>query len=80
MSFTSTAELRHYPLPPPTSGEDPRFCFGLLIDVAKVLEQHGYPPITSGRDLLELQMALFTYLYAAETETADIDAVGGGAA
>ncbi len=76
MSTTTTAEARRYPLPRPTSGEDPRFTFGMFMDVAEVLERHGYPPITTGRDLLELQMALFRYLYAAESA----DAVGGGAA
>jgi uncharacterized protein DUF6284 len=76
---TVTAGARRYPLPPPAAaGEDPRFSFGLLVDVAKVLEQHAYPRVTAGRDLLELQMALFRYLYAAEQSGAD--AVGGGAA
>jgi hypothetical protein len=78
MSSQSITETRHYPLPQPASGEDPRFSSGLLLDVAKVLEQHDYPPVTTGRDLLELQLVLFRYLYAAET--ADTDAVGGGAA
>lgn len=40
----------------PAVPSDPRFDFGLLYDVAKVLDEHGYPPITVGRDLTELQM------------------------
>ncbi|MEX5708144.1 hypothetical protein AB1484_07465 [Parafrankia sp. FMc6] len=56
------APPRVYPLDPPA--DDPRFTLGLTFDVARLLEQAGYPPITSGADLLELQMALFRYLYA----------------
>lgn len=52
---------RTYPLPAPT--DDPRFTMGLLIDVVKVLEQHGYPQITHGLDLVDLQQALFSFLY-----------------
>ncbi len=54
---------RVYPLPQPV--EDARFAFGLIHDVAKVIEQHGYPPVTAGLDLVELQQALFGFLYAA---------------
>lgn len=53
---------RTYPLPRPD--DDPRFSFGLAVAVADVLAEHGYPPITSGRDYLELQQALFGFLYA----------------
>ena len=56
-----TGQERAYPLPP--AGEDPRFTFGLSVDVAKVLEQHGYPPVTAGRDLVDLQQALYRFLY-----------------
>ena len=55
------AKQRAYPLPRPA--EDPRFTFGLSLDVAKVLEKHGYPRITEGRDLLGLQQALFAFIY-----------------
>ena len=51
-----------YPLP--RTEDDPRFSMGLLIDVIKVLNGHGYPPITKGRDIVELQQALFGFLYA----------------
>ncbi|AEH10996.1 MULTISPECIES: DUF6284 family protein [Frankiaceae] len=53
---------RVYPLPRPD--DDPRFTFGLTLDVRRVLTEHGYPESTSGADFLELQMALFGYLYA----------------
>ncbi|MBL7487354.1 hypothetical protein I6A60_00470 [Frankia sp. AgB1.9] len=61
---TSTAGpgQRSYPLP--RLDDDPRFTFGLMRDVAKVLAEHGYPPITSGADHVELKMALFSFLYA----------------
>lgn len=52
---------RTYPLPRPAA--DPRFAVGLVIDVAAVLQQHGYPPITDGADLVRLQQALFRFLY-----------------
>ncbi len=52
---------RNYPLP--RLDDDPRFNMGLLIDVRKVLTEHGYPPITTGRDIVELQLALFGFLY-----------------
>jgi len=56
---------RAYPIPHPESGEDPRFCFGLGYDIGKVLEAHGFPPVT-GRDHVDLMMALFRFVYASE--------------
>ncbi|GGO46420.1 hypothetical protein GCM10012287_16700 [Streptomyces daqingensis] len=47
----------------PRPKEDPRFTVGLALDVAAVLEQHGYPKFIAGRDFLELQQALFGFLY-----------------
>jgi hypothetical protein len=55
-------EQRHYPVRP-VPDDDPRFAFGLVLDVARVLEQHGYPKVAHGRDLVDLQQALFTFLY-----------------
>jgi hypothetical protein len=52
---------RLYPMPAP--GDDPRFTFGLLIDVLDVLQTHGYPRPAAGGDLIELQQALFGFLY-----------------
>ncbi len=54
---------RIYPLPAPA--DDRRCNMGLLIDVAKVLVAHGFPPITAGGDLVALQQALYGFLYAA---------------
>lgn len=60
--MSSEPAARAYPLPRPD--DDPRFTFGLTLDVAKVLAEHGYPPITSGADHVELKMAIFSFLYA----------------
>ena len=49
-----------YPLP---DEEDPRFTFGLILDVAEVLKRHGYDPL-HGTDLVDLQQALYGFLYA----------------
>jgi len=46
---------------PPQSG-DPRFTVGLAIDVARVLEQHGYEPLNGGQ-IVELQQHLFHLLH-----------------
>lgn len=54
---------RVYPLPCPESGEDPRYTFGLLRDIGKLLEAAGYPPVTAGGDIVELQLALFRFIY-----------------
>lgn len=58
--------MRSYPIPEPNA--DPRFTFVLTLDVAEVLERHGYPPITSGNieDLIELQQAMYRYIYRGE--------------
>lgn len=52
---------RTYPIRP-RPDEDERFTFGLLADIEKVLEQHGYPPL-SGADHAELNQALYRFLY-----------------
>jgi hypothetical protein len=57
---------RAYPLPRP-EGDDPRFNFGLLHEVAKVIEDAGYPPLTNGTDLVDLRGVLFGFLYSKET-------------
>lgn len=51
-----------YPIPHPESGEDPRFNFGLILDVGKVLEDHGFPPV-KGTDHVDLMMALYRFVY-----------------
>lgn len=61
---------RDYPIRP-RPDDDPRFTIGLGLDVAKVLEEHGYPPVSRGRDFLELRQALFGFLYGGpDTEEA----------
>jgi hypothetical protein len=52
-----------YPLCRPDNGGDCRFSVGLALDVADVLHRHGYPPLTTGADLLRLQLALFSAIY-----------------
>jgi hypothetical protein len=57
---------RAYPIRPKPD-EDPRFTFGLTYDIAKVLEKQGYPTI-SGCDFVDLQQALFRFLYIGDNE------------
>jgi len=56
------AGARRFPIRPKPA-DDARFTLGLALDVAKVLEEHGYLEITSGRDFVDLQQALFGFLY-----------------
>ena len=49
-----------YPLPEPES--DPRLPLVLVVEVAEVLERHGYPRLTA-LDRADLQQALFRFLY-----------------
>ncbi|MEU5946344.1 hypothetical protein ABZ793_12370 [Micromonospora sp. NPDC047465] len=65
---------RRYPIPRPA--DDPRFTFGLVLDVAGVLAEHGYPSMAEsydgcGPDLLALQDALFGLIYA-PTDTSEV--------
>jgi hypothetical protein len=57
-----------YPVPAPEGGDDPRFCFGLTYDIAKILAQYGYPPVLHGRDFFRLQQALFRFIYRQEED------------
>lgn len=57
---TDPRPARDYPLDVPN---DPRFTIGLLLDIRQVLEQHGYPPVREGLDLVDLQACLFGFLY-----------------
>ena len=62
------APQQAYPLPVPMrGGDDPRFSVGLAYDVAQVLVAHGYPPI-HGRDMVDLQQALYRFLYVGRGE------------
>lgn len=61
---------RAYPVPMPRNGdEDPRFSMGLLYDVLRVIEDHGYPEMT-GRDMVDLQQVLFCFIYHGDTHDA----------
>lgn len=59
----SSEPPRAYPLPPDEG--DPRFSIGLLLDVVKVLERHGYPAVRAGLDLVDLQQTLHSFIYSA---------------
>jgi hypothetical protein len=52
-----------YPIPRPASGNDARFCYGLGIDVGKVLAQYGFPPVHTGEDLNRIMQAMFRLIY-----------------
>ncbi|GAA1550486.1 hypothetical protein GCM10009827_083940 [Dactylosporangium maewongense] len=57
-----------FPVQRSSDGEDPRFTYGLALDVARVLASHGYPDLTNpavarGGDLVNLQDALFLFIY-----------------
>lgn len=58
----STA-ITHREDPAIAAPQDDRFTFGLVLDVAEVLERHGYPEVT-GVELVELRTALFRLLHA----------------
>ncbi|GGO86496.1 hypothetical protein GCM10012280_22760 [Wenjunlia tyrosinilytica] len=64
--MTPPAPQRAYPVARSEGDSDPRFTFGLVSNVAKVLQAHGYPPLVVGADLLELHIALFHFLYGKE--------------
>jgi hypothetical protein len=57
----SAPDERVYPLP--LAQDDERFSFGLLADVIRVLEDHGYPPVRQALDLVALQQQLHEFLY-----------------
>lgn len=56
---TSTAPV--YPLPAP-AGNDPRFTYGLLFDIAEVLQRNGFPQ-PAGTDWADLMAVLGRFLY-----------------
>lgn len=49
--------------PPPVRQGTDRFTRGLVIDVARVLEAHGYGPFTGGGSYVEVQQHLFHLLH-----------------
>ncbi|WP_033819890.1 hypothetical protein [Kitasatospora sp. MBT63] len=54
----------NYPVPEPEAGEDPRFTRRLIFDVARLIEDAGFPPISAGRDLVRLMEALYAFCYS----------------
>jgi hypothetical protein len=59
-----TETPRRYPISRPADGNDSRFTMAVTLNVAKVLEKHGFPTIENGRDWVNLQQALFDFIYA----------------
>lgn len=62
------ADARAYPVPDP-GGSDPRFTHGLLGELAELLQRHGYADVHTmqGQDWVDLQQALYRFLYGGET-------------
>jgi hypothetical protein len=58
---TTTPQRPVYPLPEPGSN-DPRFTYGLLFDIAEVLQRNGFPQ-PAGTDWAHLMTALGRFLY-----------------
>jgi hypothetical protein len=61
MTTTSTPQQPVYPLPEP-SNNDPRFTYGLLFDIAEVLQRNGFPQ-PADTDWANLMTALGRFLY-----------------
>jgi hypothetical protein len=58
---TSTARQPVYPLPAPADN-DPRFTYGMLFDIAKVLQRNGFSqPV--GTDWADLMAVLGRFFY-----------------
>jgi hypothetical protein len=51
-----------YNFPLPQDDGDTRLTFGLVLEMAEVLKRHGFPGVTA-MDHVDLQMALFRFLY-----------------
>jgi hypothetical protein len=66
MTDNATAPAPVYPVEL-LDPDDARFTFGLLHDVVTAVAAHGYPPVTTGADLVRFQQALFTAIYRTET-------------
>jgi hypothetical protein len=53
----------NYPAPRPPEGEvDPRFTRLIMLRVADALQEEGFP-VPIGTDWVDLQQALFTFIY-----------------
>jgi hypothetical protein len=62
MTSPSAPTVAAYPLPRPTCDDDPRFTYGLVLDIADVLTTHGYPR-PADTDWADLMLALHRFLY-----------------
>jgi hypothetical protein len=58
-----------YPLRRP-AGDDPRFTYGLVFDIADVLCKHGYPR-PAHTDWADLMLAVFGFLYQPNKQEGD---------
>jgi hypothetical protein len=56
----STDDTR--PEPAENQPGDPRFTKGLVLDVVKVLQEHGYEPVSAGQ-VVELQLHVWFFLH-----------------
>lgn len=61
---TATTPQPAYPLPQP-DGTDPRITYGLLFDLAEVLQRNGFPR-PAGTDWANLTAALGRFLYQSQ--------------
>jgi hypothetical protein len=61
MTDTTTPQQPVYPLPTPADG-DPRLTYGLLFDIAEVLQRNGFPQ-PAGTDWADLIATLGRFLY-----------------
>ena len=61
MTDTTATPQSAYPLPDPGSA-DPRFTYGLLFEIADVLQRNGFPR-PAGTDWAHLMAALGRFLY-----------------
>jgi hypothetical protein len=68
MDTTITPAIRPAAYPVPDPGQDSRFTYGLLFDIAEVLRRHGYPQ-PAGTDWADLMLALSRFIYQNNKET-----------
>jgi hypothetical protein len=58
------ADEERYPVKPLDDDDDSRFTFGFILEVADLLNRHGYPEIKCGTDYVRLRQALWGFLYS----------------
>lgn len=60
-------DTKAFPVEVPQDGNDARFTFGFVLDVAAVLRRHGFPDASeSAPDFVDLRQVLFKFLYSPE--------------